>query len=436
LQKRVYDVLRSDESGLWLMAETLAPRTTPAPLLVLLDQFEEVFGSQIAAQSESKWLLELLVAFAAKPHPNLFFIVTMRTDFLGHCANFPKLADVINETLFITPVLRDSELRSAIALPPEPYHGMIEERLVEAMVKDASSELGYNPDHLPLMQHALAWLWNNRVAAAGLSGSPPRPDADAPPLPIMLAYEDYVAHGGPKGILNEHAEALFAQLSEREQQIAQVVFTRLSERDAENRYRRSPTTVETLIKLAGCTPEELKRVVSVFSAPAISFIDCRPLANSASELVDLSHESLIRQWARLRGWADEEAEKVRNFRVLAASAKQWEQHGRSDDFVKSGGELEVWEQWWKTQRPARQWIDRYSGDSAEKSTAPEEVDLANEYLGESLKQYRGRTVRRRLKIAALVLIMEAPRLKRASTAQDEHVPFRRGGLREMTACLA
>jgi hypothetical protein len=124
----------------------------------------------------------------------------MRTDFLGHCANFPQLADVINETLFITPVLRDSELRSAIALPPEPYHGRIEDKLVEAMVKDASSELGYNPDLLPLMQHALAWLWNNQVSAAGLSGSPPLPDAEAPAEPITLVYEDYVAHGGPKGI--------------------------------------------------------------------------------------------------------------------------------------------------------------------------------------------------------------------------------------------
>jgi WD40 repeat protein len=407
LQKQVYDVLRSDENGLWMMAETLAPRATPAPLLVLLDQFEEVFGSQITAQSESKRLLDLLVAFAAKPHPNLFFIVTMRTDFLGHCANFPKLADVINETLFITPALRDSELRTAIALPPEPYHGRIEEQLIEAMVEDASSEFGHNPDHLPLMQHALAWLWNNRVSAAGLSGSPPRPDAQPPAEPIKLTYEDYVACGGPKGILNEHAEALFVQLSERERQIAQVVFTRLSERDAENRYRRSPATVEALIKLADCTPEELNRVVSVFSGPSVSFLDCRPLANSASELVDLSHESLMRQWDRLRAWADQEAEKVRNFRMLAASAKQWEQHGRSDDFVKSGGELEVWEQWWKAQRPTRQWIERYGGDSADKFTAPDQVDLANAYLEESHKQYRARTVRRKLTIAALLLIMAA-----------------------------
>jgi len=204
---QVYDVLCSDENGLWLVAETLAPRAAPNPLLILIDQFEEVFGSQIVAPSEAKSLLELIVAFWAKAHPNLFLMVTMRTDFLEQCANFPKLADAINATLFMTPVLRDSEIKSVISMPPEPYHGVVEDKLVEAIVKDTSSEIGYSPDHLPLMQHALSWLWNNAVSAAGLSNSPPRPDAIAPSKIIMLTHDRYVAHGGLKGILNEHADA-------------------------------------------------------------------------------------------------------------------------------------------------------------------------------------------------------------------------------------
>ena len=185
ISDQLYDILCSDESGLWLAAETLAPRAGPNPLLILIDQFEEVFGSQISAQSESKLLLELIVAFWAKAHPNLFLVVNMRTDFLEQCANFPKLADAINATLFITPVLRDSEIRDVISRPPGPYHGMVEKKLVEAIIKDTSSDIGYNPDHLPLMQHALSWLWNNAVSAAGLSNSPPRPDAIAPSQTIM-----------------------------------------------------------------------------------------------------------------------------------------------------------------------------------------------------------------------------------------------------------
>ena len=396
---QVYDVLCSDENGLWLVAETLAPRAAPTPLLILIDQFEEVFGSQIAAQSESKSLLELIVAFWAKAHPNLFLVVTMRTDFLEQCANFPKLADAINATLFMTPVLRDSEIKSVISMPPEPYHGVVEDKLVEAMVKDTSSEIGYSPDHLPLMQHALSWLWNNAVSAAGLSKSPPRPDSTAPSQAIMLTHDRYVTHGGLKGILNKHADELLAGLSEREQRIAQVVFTRLSERD-ENRYRRSPTSAAALATLADCGTAELERVVSVFSDPSVCFLDRRPLAHGADELIDVSHESLIRQWDRLRGWADEEAEKVRRFRELAASAGQWQRHERSPSFLKRGAELGVWRQWWGSQSPTREWAERYKIDRADGSPAPEPVALSKEYLAQSYK----RVVRQWIGIGAAAVV--------------------------------
>jgi energy-coupling factor transporter ATP-binding protein EcfA2 len=394
----LYDILCSDESGLWLAAETLAPRAAPNPLLILIDQFEEVFGSQISAQSESKLLLELIVAFWAKAHPNLFLVVTMRTDFLEQCANFPKLADAINATLFMTPVLRDSELKSVISLPPEHYHGMVEPKLVEAIVKDSPSEIGYDPDHLPLMQHALSWLWNNAISAAGLSNSPPRPDAPAPSQPIMLTHDRYAAHGGLKGILNEHADELLAGLSKREQRIAQVVFTRLSERD-ENRYRRSPTSAAALARLADCETAELERVVSVFSDPSVCFLDRRPLANGAGELIDVSHESLIRQWDKLKGWVDKEAEKVQKFRDLAGSAYRWQDHKRSSSILKRGADLNVWRQWWKSQNPTAEWAKRYNLDRAGEPAALEPVGLSNEYLRKS----RQRVVRKWVGVVAVLV---------------------------------
>jgi WD40 repeat protein len=382
---QIYDVLCSDRDGLWLVVETFAPRGTTKPLLILIDQFEEVFGSQISAQTESKLLAELLVAFWAKPHPNLFLVVTMRTDFLEQCANFPKLADAINATLFITPVLRDSEIKSVISLPPEPYHGIVEHKLVETLIKDTSSDIGYNPDHLPLLQHALSWLWNNAISAAGHSSSPPRPDSVAPLQTIILTYDRYVAHGGLKGILNEHANELLSRLTEREQRIAKVLFTRLSERD-ENRYRRSPTSAAALARLANCDAAELEKVVSVFSDPSVCFLDRRPLNNEAGELIDVSHESLIRQWDRLRVWADEEAEKVRGFRSLAAQAVQWQLHGRSPSFLKRGGDLAVWRQWWKSQSPSAEWAKRYKLDHGDPSASPEPIELSKAYLTQGYRR--------------------------------------------------
>jgi hypothetical protein len=109
------------------------------------------------------------------------------------------------------------------------------------------------------------------------------------------------------------------------------------------------------------------------------------LPNAAGELIDLSHESLIRQWNRLRFWADEEAEKVRRFRELAASAGQWQLHEQSTDFLKRGAELGVWRQWWRSQNPSDEWAARYKLDGGDGSFAP--LDLSKEYLAQSHKRY-------------------------------------------------
>jgi len=144
-------------------------------------------------------------------------------------------------------------------------------------------------------------------------------------------------------------------------------------------------------------------VVSLFADPSVSFLDRRPLPNGAGELIDVSHESLIRQWDKLRGWADEEAEKVRRFRELAASAGQWQHHARSASFLKRGADLAVWRQWWKSENPTSEWAKRYKLDRI-REPATEPVALSNEYLDESHK----RVVRQRTSIgavAAAVLIV-------------------------------
>ena len=396
---KVHDVLCNENNGIWLVAEMLATRTITQPLVVLIDQFEEIFGPQVSSRDECKCLLDAIIDFAAKPHPNLYLITTMRTDFLGACANFPKLADVINQTLFVTPVLRDEDLKDVITLPVEDYHGEAEPELVSTIVKDASSQLGYNPDHLPLLQHALLWLWNRSVADAGLADCPPRPGADAPARPVLITHRMYVEHKALKGILNEHADDLYRGLDDRQKRIAEALFRRISERDAENRYRRSPAAIECIATLAECDPAEVRQVVAKFSHPDVSFVECRQLADRSGEFVDLSHESLIRQWDRLRAWADDEAEKLRRYRNLAGAAAEWQRQGRPDNFLKSGGELEVHERWWHAHQPTATWAARYRLDSGD--YAGSSVDLTRAYLTSSRKRQDMRVLRRRLLLAAL-----------------------------------
>ena len=126
--------------------------------------------------------VRLLVRFAERPHPNLFIIVTLRSDYLGQCANFEGLAESINRTQFLTPVLTQDELCQAITRPAEDYNGEVEPELVDQIIRDMRTGTAYHSDNLPLMQHALLWMWAKAWRAQGAT-EPPRPRSMITPIP-------------------------------------------------------------------------------------------------------------------------------------------------------------------------------------------------------------------------------------------------------------
>ena len=362
-------VLRSEASGLWLAANSVVPlhnasppHKAPARLLLLIDQFEEIFGEQIQEPADVDRFVRLLVRFAERPHPNLFIIVTLRSDYLGQCANFEGLAEGINRTQFLTPVLTQAELSQAIARPAEDYNGEVEPELVERIIRDMRTGTAYHSDSLPLMQHALLWMWTKAWQSTG-AAAPPRPPFDGNDPPTKLTLQAYQDNGGIEGILDRHAEDVLREAvgeSKDRRRIAESLFRRLSERDAEGRYRRSPTSAEKLCSIVGCEPDELQQVIRPFEHPDVCFLEQRQSESANEVLVDVSHESLIRQWNTAKAWADAEAEKVRKFRELAHATLTWERRKQSPDFLKRRGELEVINAWWTEEAPNENWTRRYT----------------------------------------------------------------------------
>jgi WD40 repeat protein/energy-coupling factor transporter ATP-binding protein EcfA2 len=377
------NLVKTEESALWLAADSIAPASrdpdarAPARLLLVIDQFEEIFGQQIQDPQDVDRFVRLLVRFAQRPHPNLFLIVTMRTDFLGQCANFEGLAECINRSQFLTPVLTEEELGQAIARPAEDYNGEVEPALVDQIIRDMRTGSAYHTDSLPLMQHALLWLWTNSWKRGGCNG-PPRPMLGDTSPRTRLTLEMYRESDGIAGILNRHAEDVLTEAvghSKEHRNIAQELFRRLSERDSEGRYRRSPTSADNIRIIAGCTLEQLLQVIKPFEHPDVCFLEQRHSADTGEALVDLSHESLIRQWHTAKAWADTEAEKLRYVRNLIGFTRAWEENGRSNDFLKRKGELEVIQTRWRRETPSADWARRYG--------LAEEFPRVEKYLGVS-----------------------------------------------------
>ena len=76
-------------------------------------------------------------------------------------------------------------------------------------------------------------------------------------------------------------------------------------------------------------------------------------------VLDITHESLIRNWSRLREWANEEHENYLTWQDFNKQLLRWKNNGRSTDFLLPTGTLSYFEEWHKRQKPNKYWVARY-----------------------------------------------------------------------------
>src|SRR5262249_6599683 len=120
---------------------------------------------------------------------------------------------------------------------------------------------------------------------------------------------------------------------------------------------RRPTTLGELCALADAKAAEVADVIAVFRDPSRSFF--MPPAEEALEahtVIDISHESLMRVWERLKRWGDEEARSARRYRRLAETA---ELQAAGDASLLGDLELQVALDWRDRNQPNQTWAMQY-----------------------------------------------------------------------------
>jgi tetratricopeptide (TPR) repeat protein len=286
---------------------------------VLVDQFEELFRfEKETSREEAELFVELLVrsgaeivsddAADAQPADDnaaaAHVVVTMRSEYLGECARFDGLAEAINRTQYLVPRMDRDGLTRAIRRPASLYSGEVSLDLTERLIADVAGR----EDELPILQHVLMRCWEYRLTHGGVS------------KPISV--DDYQAIGGMANALSQHADEAYDGLpDDAHRAIARRMFQALTEKTADNIEIRRPTSVAALAEITHKPVADISTVVEAFRRPDRSFL--MPPADvplSPKSLVDISHESLIRRWRRMRGWVDEEAESARVYRRLAETA--------------------------------------------------------------------------------------------------------------------
>jgi WD40 repeat protein len=354
--------------GVDALIERLAPvfDAEDANFLLLVDQFEEIFrfgshataedegdGGAAAARSrdEAADFVSIMLALCEQRDVPVYVVMTMRSDFLGDCDAFYGLPEAMNQSQYLVPRLSTRQREEAICGPIRLYGQSIAPRLLDLVRNDAGDKL----DQLPVMQHALMRTWENWNAHA------------AGPVDVP----DYEAAGTISRALSDDAEDVLASMGgpESEQyKLTARIFQALTDTDSENRRTRRPARLDRLTAITGASPERVSEVVSLFQGGGRSFLSVSGDEPGGNRLIDISHESLIRQWKTLRDWVDREAEdRTLYLRIADAALRRKESEGREGG-LWDDPELKHALGWWDERLPTPAWAAQYHKKKSRKKT--------------------------------------------------------------------
>ncbi len=334
-------------------------------LLIIVDQFEELFHLSQKGERESKEVedfIQWLLVSSYQAKSKTYVLITMRSDFFNDCSAYRGLSKAVGDGTYVIPNLNldEEKLARAIREPAEHYNGKVEDELATELLKDVKemSSKGCS-DWLPLLQYALRGMWLKV--------------GDAKELTLQL-YKDI--RGSDKlgsGLLNQDGDKVYEKATAEEKIIIEILFRRLSEcvqqDDEKKDYKRHPITVEEIAKLANVIPAavsldivdkklRLDREHEMFLwEENCNFLFSRnnvpQYQLKGNHTLDIRHESIIRQWERLRQWADDEAKLARYYREWEEAARRWKnaKSDRQDELLWRGLNLE--------NEDGRLWLDVY-----------------------------------------------------------------------------
>ena len=329
-----------------------------ANLFLLVDQFEEIFAfrgtedddseknldvarrrDRARRKAEAADFVDLLLALAQQRDLPIYVALTMRTDFLGDCDLFHGLPEALNRGRYLVPQMTREQLRDAVECPALLLGAQIASRLLDHVL----NELGDRFDRLPVVQHALLRTWDAWQGAGGVG-------------PIDLHH--FESAGGLERALNQDAEGALRGLDEG---LTARVFKRLTDTDASLRRVRSPARISELMAVAGADRGTIEGIVRRFEEGGRSFLHRSDDGKPDDPRVDISHESLIRQWDRLRNWVDDERLSRDQYKKLVERAQSG---ARLQD-----PELQRVLDWWDKATPTGAWARRYSTDDGDFDSA-------------------------------------------------------------------
>ena len=154
-----------------------------AKVVLLVDQFEELF-TQTESEDERQRFIKLLLVASSEPRGPLLVLLTLRADFYDRPMHYPELYQMIEAHQVALLSMERNNLRRVIEQPAAlpDVQLAFEGDLVQNLLSEVEGQAGA----LPLLQFTLDQLYQQRHGR-------------------QLTLEAYHEIGGVKGALSEHA---------------------------------------------------------------------------------------------------------------------------------------------------------------------------------------------------------------------------------------
>jgi len=296
-----------------MLANLLAAHAPAQRLLLVIDQFEELF-TQADRVTQTQFIAAMLALRAVE---QCALIVTMRADFYPQLMSSDLWPVEAFERLEIAP-LRGKALRQAIQRPALDVGIVLEPALVECLMDDADNQ----PGVLPLIQETMRQLWHD-MEDGGLT---------------LRAYEA-LGNEDSSGLavaVARMADGSLGSLTSAQRRIARRIFLGLVQLNEYGPDTRRQETLEHL-RSAKDDPADFDRTVEHLTHSRL--LSLTGGDDGQSPLVDLAHDTLIRDWPQLRKWLDQDRAELVLRQRLVADAQEWARHGRDRSFLYGGTRL-------------------------------------------------------------------------------------------------
>ncbi len=333
------------------------PRPGPPNLLLLIDQFEEIFRPEVP-RIGSRNLCMLIQKICERKPKCLFLAITLRSEEMHRCAD-AGLADILTDCADILGPLQSSKSLAEIIVEParavfrdwlwtktqsktikspQPF----DREVIDFLIDETEFFLegaAHKSDYLPLLQHGLLRLWATAVERWKVQRLP---DADHHNLQIGLDdLKNAHLSDGLQKCLEYYADAALPSLSGSTSSHGELptgardargtieergLFCTLARKDDRGNWARRFSSIDRVVKLLSPTEGEdidtaAKRDATVrnifdsfWQAGYLNYIS----HGNDQKLYDVSHEALIRNWRRYTIWLQDATKTEESFAIVLA----------------------------------------------------------------------------------------------------------------------